>query len=96
MINKCCLGKVDGTSEYVLNSYSCHVAIVGRYKLLAMPTAWITCMLAPLTFGIGLSLLGALPLNPHSSLNVVSSQNSVLCSLNTELSFTQSYPLTHF
>jgi hypothetical protein len=33
-------------------------------KLLAMPTAWVARMLAPLTFGIGLSLLGALPPNP--------------------------------
>src|SRR6267154_3863555 len=34
------------------------------YKLLAMPTAWVTCKLVPLTFSIGLSLLGALPPNP--------------------------------
>ena len=34
------------------------------YKLLAMPMAWVTHMLAPPTFSIGLSLLGALPPNP--------------------------------
>jgi hypothetical protein len=33
-------------------------------KLLAMPTAWVAHMLAPPTFSIGLSLLGALPPNP--------------------------------
>jgi hypothetical protein len=35
-----------------------------RDKLLAVPTARVTHMLAPLAFSTGLSLLGALPPNP--------------------------------
>jgi hypothetical protein len=65
-------------------------------KLLAVPTAQVARKLTPLTFGTGLSLLGALPPNPHPSLNVVSSPHSVLRSLIPSLSFTQSHPLTHF
>ena len=38
------------------------------YKLLAVPLAQVARKLAPLTYGTGLSLLGALPPNPHSFL----------------------------
>jgi hypothetical protein len=55
-------------------------------KLLAVPTARVARKLAPLAFGTGLSLLGALPPNPHPS----------LLSLIPLLSFTQSHSLTQF
>jgi hypothetical protein len=65
-------------------------------KLLAVPTARVARKLAPLAFSTGLSLLGALPPNPHPSLNVVSFPHSVLRSLIPSLSFTQSHSLTQF
>jgi hypothetical protein len=57
-------------------------------KLLAVPTARVARKLAPLAFGTGLSLLGALPPNPHPSLNAISFPYSVLLSLIPLLSFT--------
>src|ERR1700679_1386395 len=74
-------------------------------KLLAVPTARVARKLAPLAFGTGLSLLGALPPNPRPFSNAVSSPHSLLCSpspytvLHSPIlspNFTQSYPLTHF
>src|SRR6202789_4346573 len=74
-------------------------------KLLAVPTARVARKLAPLAFGTGLSLLVALPPNPHPFSNAVSSPHSLLCNpspytvLHSPIlspNFTQSYPLTHF
>jgi hypothetical protein len=64
-------------------------------KLLAVPTAQVARKLAPLAFGTGLSLLGALPPNPHL-LHIFSSSHSFLRSLILTFIFTQSHPHIHF
>ena len=51
-------------APHMSKSYIKAKSILNKDKLLAMPTAWVTRKLVPLTFSIGLSLLGALPPNP--------------------------------
>jgi hypothetical protein len=55
---------------YLIRAWDIHAGLgYTQYKLLAVPTARVARMLAPLASSTGLSLLGALPPNPHPSLN---------------------------